>query len=158
MEQKIGIAAVIAHSDHESTGSAVTLVIADAINQATEEINFYARHRYSATALAGSTLITRWATTLACYFLMQNRGNPEPFSLSNEFDRIMKNLAMVGKGSQRLPDVAFENDMRPTMSNRRIDRRYKTDTVRVTRQNSTDAPTKLTQDRAEIYPSSLDKV
>jgi phage gp36-like protein len=143
MERKIGTQAVLDLSDHEVSGAPDDDVIDDAINQATEEISLTAGQRYGASGLSGSQLIRRWATTLACCFLFQNRGNPIPMSLQAEFERIMARLERVMTGAMQLTGVAMIGDLRPTMSNRTIDRRYATRTVRTQRRISTDAPSKL---------------
>jgi len=143
IERKIGVQAVIDLSDHEDAGALNADVLHDAINQATEEISLTAGQRYAIASLAASELIKRWATTLACCFLFTNRGNPVPMSLQSEFERIMAKLERVMTGSLALTGVALIGDLRPTMSNRTIDRRYATRTVRTQRRNSTDAPSKL---------------
>lgn len=146
---------VTAFSDHDADGVDDEGVADDCINQATEEIRGYAWMWYSDTQLATSTLVNRWATTLAVFFLCQRRGNPVPDSLQAEALRIFELLQKVAEGNYRIPGLALRGDLRPSMSNVTIDRRYPVSTVRVTRPNSTDAPTTLTQDEShQPYPYS----
>lgn len=152
IERKVSREAVIRWSDHDRDGYADTDVVNDAINQATSEIKLYAGKWYADSSLAAAPIINSWATTLACYFLASTRANPIPDSLQKEFERIMELLKQVAAGGLVLPGVAMNGDLRPTMSNRKIDRRYRRNTVRVIRSNSTDAPSVLGQDWASDYP------
>lgn len=145
MERLFSTVGVQSFSDHEETGQADADVIADCINQATEEINAYAMQRYSATALSGSTLIERWATVLAVYFLCERRGNSAPGSLQGEFERIMAKLEQIPGGGFRLPGVAYRSDFRPGFSNLTVDRRYQFSKVRVVETASDQIPTELPQ-------------
>jgi phage gp36-like protein len=145
MERLFSTAGVLAFSDHEQTGETDTDVTTDCINQATEEINAYAMQRYSASALSGSTLINRWATVLAVYFLCERRGNAPPASLAGEFERIMLKLEKIPSGGFRLPDVAYRSDFRPGFSNMTVDRRYQFSKVRVVPTSSDGVPTVLPQ-------------
>lgn len=151
IERKIGVNAVLDLTDHDNDGVAEADVLDDAINQATEEITLTAGQRYALSNLAASELIRRWATTLACCFLYTNRGNPVPVSLQLEFERIMARLERVMTGALALTGVALIGDLRPTMSNRTIDRRFATRTVRTQRRISTDAPSKLRRNYDQDY-------
>ena len=155
MERKLGAQAIIEWSDHNADTVADDDVVDDAINQATGEIDLACRQRYSQAGLATSELINRWATVLACYFLATNRGNPPPESLAAEFQRIMEKLQQVAEGLLQLPGVAMRNDMRPTHSNLRIDRRYIQSKIRVEKATSTDSPTTLKQNKIEDIPSTV---
>ncbi len=147
MSRKVGANALRNWTDHDKTGAIDTNVIADAINQATQEIDAYAGQRYSQTGLSSSTLINRWATILACYFCAQNRGNEPPNQLAVEFDRLMNPefglLIKVSQGKYQLPRVALRSDMRPTMSNLKVDRRFTQTKIRVEQQGSTDQTTTM---------------
>ena len=144
------------HADHDEDGVADTGVLDDCINQATEEIDLYVATRYERSDLADSNLVNRWATLFAAYFLTTRRGNPTPNSWEIEFQRIIELLQDVNDGKKKIPGIPLRADMRPSMSNLTIDRRYRRSTVRVTPTNSTDAPTTLTQDKALELPALLD--
>lgn len=153
MVRRFGSAGITAFSDHDGDDVIDTDVVEDAINQAAQEIELYATQRYSRAGLTASTLINRWAVTMACYFLCQNRGNPPPDSLAEEFTRIMEALAKVATGELQLPGVALRSDMRPTFDNLTVERRYQQAKVRVQKEVSSDAPTVLQENLAD-YPSA----
>ena len=154
MERKLGEKGVIEFADHDNDHVADTDVVDDAINQATEELDAYATQRYTQTQLATSTLVTRWATVLACYFLTTNRGNPPPESLASEFARIMALLVQVASGEYQIPGLSLRSDMRPTLSNLRIDRRYIQSKARVEQAISTNTPTTQKQHKIEDIPTT----
>jgi phage gp36-like protein len=144
---------VTAFADHDGDGQDDSEVTNDCINQATEEINLYCQQWYEPDDLATSTLVNRWCTVLATFFLCERRGNPVPDSLANEFNRIAAKLEQILAGTLKLPGLAMRDDMRPSMSNLTVDRRYRQSRIRVTEQNSTDAPTRLTQDVTTDVPT-----
>ncbi len=143
-------------SDHEEDGEPNSDVIEDAINWATEEIDMYATQRYSESGLSGSELVSRWCTLLAAYFLSQTRGNPPPAAWEEMVKRLYDNLTKIASGTLKLPGVSLRADMRPTMSNVVIDRRYRRSKARVSQANSSDPTTELTQDVANDYPGVWD--
>lgn len=158
MERLFSVYGLTAFSDHEETGVIDEDVIDDCINHATEEINRFAMVRYSAAGLATSSLINGWCTMLAVVFLCHHRGNPVPESLQREFERIMEALVAVATGGVGgyLPGVALRADMRPSMSNLQIDRRYRHSTARVVKVNSTDQTTVLGQNEVNEIPIVYD--
>ena len=143
-------------ADHDADGMADTDVIEDCINQATEEIDLYARQQYTQTVLATSTLITRWCVVMSARFLAQRRGNIVPDSIEVEWLRIIEHLEAISLNVRQLPGLAKRDDLRPTWSNLKIDRRYRYSTVRVTKTNSSDAPTRLTQDTTTDTANTLE--
>jgi len=145
MQRLFSTQGVTAFSDHDGDGNDDADVTADCIDQATEEINLCAMQFYSAAALATSTLVNRWCTLLAVYFLCQRRGNPEPSIFQSEFDRIMLRLDGVRTGVLQIPGLARKANLRPSFSNLQVDRRYTNNRVRVTTTNSDNIPTTLTQ-------------
>jgi phage gp36-like protein len=152
--------AVIDFADHDEDGSADTDVVNDCINQATEEIDLYLRQRYTQAVLATSTLVERWAVVMAARFLCQRRGNVVPDSIEQEWNRIADPdgglLSQISRARRQLPGMPLREDLRPTWSNLHVDRRYQRSTIRVTKQNSSDPPTKLTQDGSIDYPQRYD--
>lgn len=157
--RKVGRDAVREWSDHDTDGiadgggMADSDVIDDAINQATVEIDGYAQQWYSAAGMAASTLVNRWATVLACYFLSINRGNPPPDALAQEFERIMALLERVLAGTYKLPGVGMRSDMRPSMSNLTVDRRYIKSKLRVEKIISSEGSTTLRQNLSTDIPA-----
>ena len=133
-------------ADHDADGSADADVIEDCINQATDEIDLYARQQYTPAVLATSTLITRWCVVMSARFLQERRMNGVSNSVALQWDRIIELLEKVADNRLQLPGLAKRDDMRPTWSNLKIDRRFRHSKIRVTQTNSSSAPTKLTQD------------
>jgi phage gp36-like protein len=152
MQRKVGEQALIDWCDHDNEGIQEANVLDDSINEATVEIDLYCRPKYTASALAGAELIKRWATTLACFFASQSRGNPPPDSLARQVEKIYERLDLIRQCVMSIPGVSLANDTRPTWSNRTVDRRFRNNTIRVTRTNSSKAPTKLTVHRSSNYP------
>ena len=137
--------AVTDFADHDADGSADTDVVEDCINQATDEIDMYARQQYTPAVLATSTLITRWCVVMSARFLQERRGNTVSGSIEVQWDRIMENLEKVSKSRLQLPGLAKRADLRSTWSNLDIDRRYHSRKIRVDKRSSSTAPTVLTQ-------------
>ena len=160
VERFLSANAVTDFADNDQDGSKDVGVVDDCINQATEEIDLYARQRYTPALLVTSTLINRWAVVIAARFLCQRRGNPVPDSLESEWLRIADPtdgiLVMIAKGKRQLPGIALRADLRPTFSNLVIDRRYQRSTVRVTTTNSSDAPSDQSQDRKVEFHTGWD--
>jgi len=133
-------------ADHDQNGTAEDGVYDDVINQGTEEFNLYCAQRYEPAQLATSTLVNRWTTVFACYFLSQRRANPAPDSLAREFDRIKLLLEKIEAGTLNIPGLPLRGDTRPTFDNLRIDRRFVQRKIRVQREASSDVPSTLRQD------------
>lgn len=144
-----------AAADHDQDDVADTDVIEDAINWATHEIRNYAT-MYSDSSLPGNGLVNRWGCLLAACFLAEARGNSIPNAWTEERIRIFDLLERVATGQLPLKGVALSQDFRPSWSNLTVDRRYRRSKIRVTGSNSSDAPTKLTQDTAVDPPVRLD--
>ncbi len=160
LDRYLSANAVIDFADHDGDAAADTDVVEDCVNQATEEIDLYLRQRYTPAALATSTLVNRWCVVLSARFLCHRRGNPVPDSIERDYERIADPgeglLVQVSEGRRQLPGIALREDLRPTWSNLQVDRRYRHSKIRVTKANSSDAPTKLTQDTTLDVPSVLE--
>ena len=140
-------------ADHDADGTADADVIEDCINQATDEIDLYCLEQHTQAQLATSTLITRWCVVMSARFLQERRMNVVSESIAVQWDRILENLQNISDGTLQLPNLAKSDDMRPTWSNLKIDRRFRHSKIRVTQTNSSSAPTKLTQDATLPEPS-----
>lgn len=147
---------VTSFADHNEDGENESGVVTDCLAQATDEINLYANQRYLADDLADSTLINRWCTTLAAYFLCMRRGNPVPESLQYEFERIMVNLTKIQEGLLTLPGVPMNGDLSPSFSNLKVDRRFRHSKIRVTKVNSSSSTSKLQQNESIEPPVYFD--
>lgn len=148
---------VEAFSDHNRAGTYDADVVDDCIAQASEELAMHLTQRYTVEGLATSPLVARWATVVAAYFLCGRRGNPIPDSIAAEFARIMDLdgglAAQVSSGRLQIPGLPLRCDMRPSWSNLQVDRRFIRNKTRVTKSNSSDSPTKLTQDGDVRFPA-----
>lgn len=145
LQERFSPAAVTAWADQNGNNTEYTNTVDDAINQASQEIEGYARQRYTPAGLSGCDLIKRWCVTLAGFYLSTTRGNPAPASIEKEYGRILAKLEKVAAGTFQLPGVALRSDTRPTWSNLRVDRQYTQTKIRVEQQGSSQAPTTLSQ-------------
>lgn len=156
IEQHFGEQFVIDHTNHPPA-DASDEVLANlywCIEQASEEINVYAGQQYEIGApMQNHPFIRHMATRLSAYYLAMSRANSVPEILMKERDRILEILEKLSTRAMTIPDLALRADMRPAMSNRRIDRRYRHNTVRKEHETSTDAPTVLEEDR--LYEHGL---
>lgn len=144
---------VTAFADHDQSGTSDTGVVDDCINRATAEIRARLVRFYEDTDLAGHELINEWATVLATFFLCQRRGNPSPDCFVEDVAYIRGELKELVSLREILSDIPFRGGSPCTVSNLTVDRRYRQSQIRVTEQNSSDAPTLMTQDSAAEVPS-----
>lgn len=152
MVRKLSQFGVTEWTDHNEVGEVDTTVENDAIYRATDEVLLHTDSRYDQESLAASRLVQAWATTIACYFLGFNRGMVPPDGLQIEFDMIMSDLRAVANGKFGLP-ITMRADLRPSMSNREVDRRFRRRTVRVVKESSTVDFSILPRDWAVDYPT-----
>lgn len=150
MERLFSAHGVTAFADHDGDNNADSGVVSDCIDEATEEVNLYCQ-QYSVAGLAASTLINRWCTTLAVFFLCLRRGNPVPESLADSVATLRERLQAVLDGALKLQVVMNANTM-PSISNLTIDRRFPFSRVRVQRESTYPIPTTLTQKVAGDIP------
>ena len=119
----------------------------DAINRATETINFYLWNRYSPDRIAQcSNLANQWAADLASYYLCRTRGNPVPESIIEAAREAEERLEKIYKGRFRLPGVPMRRNNGPTYDNLRIDVRYRFRVIRVEGNTSSQQPTTQPRD------------
>lgn len=150
LQRYLSTNAVTDFADHDDDGTADTGVVDDCINQATEEIDLYLRQRYTQAVLATSELVSRWCVVIAARFLCHRRGNVVPDTIEREWNRLADPdsgmLARIAQGKLPIPGLSLRADIRPTWSNLKVDRRRLTSKIRVTKANSSDAGTALSQD------------
>lgn len=145
-----------AAADNNADGTADTDVINDALMDATLEIWTACCGTYSDEGLEASTRVETWCKILGAYNLSMTRGNPPPDAWAMEVEKIRETLDKIAGGTLLLPGVSLRGDMRPTLSNLRIDRRFPNSTVRVTPTNSSSPATTLTRDAVPDYPAAYD--
>lgn len=145
LQERFSPATVLAWADQENVGTEYMNTVDDAINQGSQELEGYARQRYTPAGLLSCDLIKRWCVTLSAFYLSTTRGNPAPASLEKEYNRVLAMLEKVSLGMFQLPGIPLRSDMRPTWSNLRTDRRYQQAKDRVQVETSSPAPTTQTQ-------------
>ncbi len=153
VERLFSTQGVTAFADHDADGNADAGVMDDCINRATAEIRAKLVRFYQDSDLAGHELINEWATVLATYFLCQRRGNPSPDSYAADVAWIREQIAELVALQWVLSDIPFRGGSPCTVSNLTVDRRYRQSRIRVTDQNSSDAPTLMSQDSVTEVPA-----
>ncbi len=146
MQDEVGQDAILAWSDHDNVGQRKDSVVNQVIDRATQEILRAAGQRYSASGLSTDVEMRAWATTLACYYLSKKRGMQPPDSLAEEVEWIRDGLARLADGRDQLSGVSLKADLRPSVTNRTVDRRYSYRTVRK-RPDSTGPHSVMREDR-----------
>jgi phage gp36-like protein len=140
-------------TDHENAGSTDTTVLDTCITQASQELEMWCMGRYTAAVLATSEVVTLWTANMAAYFVCRLRGNPVPDSIAAEFQRLTDPingiLPKIKAGKLQIPGLALRGDLRPTISNMHIDRRYTHNRARVDKAASTNAPSELPRQPVE---------
>lgn len=125
----LSVEGVVAFSDNDNNGIKDADVIEDCIAQAAAEIDFELHERYSSEQLQTSSIVNRWATELACYFLCIRRGNPVPESIQRESERILfaddSLLGEIRRGNRWLPGLEPNRGQAPSFANVTIDRRFR---------------------------------
>lgn len=95
--------------------------MAKAVQWASARVNFYLLGQYDAAGLAGSWVVSEWATVCACYWLSCRRGNPSPASIKDLYDAVVEDMKLVKSGEHTLPDVGMRSAGWPAWSNVRVD-------------------------------------
>lgn len=151
MERQLSLRGLISRSDHEEEGVENDDVINDAIQRASHEIAGFLYPKYDLESLPESDLVRGWATSIACFYLCQTRGNEIPESMYADYDRIMGDngwLERTRNGKFILPCVRQQDTNVPTFSNHTIDRRFRREKVRVVPTTSSPIRSTIEQDRS----------
>jgi phage gp36-like protein len=149
VERLVSAAAVDAFTDHAEVDDDV---VDDCIEQASGEMLMFLHDRYEESALEATALVNHWCSVWTARLLFIRRGNPVPESLQAEYERVVAYLEKISAGTMNIAGLTLRGDSRPTWSNLRVDRRYPQSKVRVSRNNSSDAPTTLSQDTLQELP------
>jgi len=120
-----GVLAMIDDDEDAAEAGTETLRITAAIERAAERMNFWLARRYTLRDLA-SNAWCKWANaTLAALKLSTRRNNPAPQSLVDEANDIMEMCKAVAEQPLAvIPDQPESFDMRPTVTNPRVDRGF----------------------------------
>ena len=151
--------AVSDFADHDGDGIADDDVVEDCINEATDEINGSCLQQYTKTVLEGQAQVNAWCKKMAARFLCERRGNPVPDSLEREFERIAGPggfLDRVSRNRYQIADAPKRRELVPTVSNLKVDRRFRYSKLRVIRPTSSKAATLRTQDKNVDGPTPWD--
>lgn len=169
MERRFSQIGITEYADLDNNGVADTGVVDDSIDWGESELDLWLGMRYDVVNLAtivqagtvsGGMLVRRWATEFSCMRLCTVRGLDPPGSLVQFYEELTKErtgyLWKLMRGYMQLPGIPVKGDLRPTVSNLTVDRRFRSSKIRVTGANSTDAPTKLSQDNIIDQPTLWD--
>lgn len=116
--------------------------LAQAINWASDKVNFYCLSRYAASDLVNSWLVNNWCVILTAYWLSTRRGNPSPGSFADLYEEAIKDLEMIRKGEAQLPGIGLRTAAWPAWSNVRVNQLYALRKIRVERPISEQSPAK----------------
>jgi hypothetical protein len=136
--------------DNDRDGLADSVVVANSIGRASDELQGELTGRYDMTSATSNRLVKAWCAVIAAFYVCQVRGNPVPEILQADFERITGRpdglLARARSGLFVIPGLDQTSNRAPTWHNLRIDRRYVTEKIRVIRSNSTPVQSKLEVD------------
>lgn len=144
---------ILSYMDHEElcdiSDAAVVRRYTRAIARAEGEILRTAGQRYSRSGLESNAEIRAFATVLACFYGSKYRANPAPQELVDDVEYIRGVLSDIEQGRVALNGVSLKADLRPTVTNRTVDRRYVWRTIRK-RPDSTGPNSVLREDRTVL--------
>ena len=139
IEQHISVLGVKLRIDDDDDGVLTTADqagLTDAIDEATETINYYCYNKYAPSQLATSRFINRCAMILATYRLCTRRLNPVPESLIEDAAAVEEKLKEIRDKSAMVPGLPLRRVLAPVMSHTRIVPTYDFKVIRVERQGS----------------------
>lgn len=141
---------VQAWSDHEGAGAEDDDVVADCIEQATDEIKGVLYPLYAVEEAHSNRLVKHWAVVMSCFFLCLRRGNQAPESIQSEFERLTGEKGLLSRVKAKtfiIPGLRQTPVNVPVFSNLTIDRRYRREKIRVIPANSSQlAKSRIEQD------------
>lgn len=109
------------------------------IVEATIEVNGYCERGYSIVALAASNWASQRCLDIAMWFLCSRRLEPVPTTVQQRYDRALKELDEVSKGTRQISDAPQRKAGIPRLSNQTV-KRYPHPHIVTTRHNSTGKP------------------
>jgi phage gp36-like protein len=115
---------ILASIDDDESGTLSpeeTSYLERAIERAAGRMNAYLETRYTLTSLAGNTWCRDANAALAVYLLSIRRGEPAPESLQQQYDAYLADLLEISACRRNVPQVTAPLDMRPTVTNYRLD-------------------------------------
>ena len=102
-----------------------------AVMVGTAKVKTYTQTLYDSQHLMNSWTVWNYATICATHWLCWRRQNPVPQSINNSYQETMDMLVKIQLGEIAIEDSAYRNEILPTWSNLRIDRRFNIKQLRV---------------------------
>lgn len=117
----------------ETVSASEETLLEECIEEATDIFNAYLLPFYTDTNLALSRWVRRRCSYVACYLLSQRRGNPAQFA--DRYAAILEEIQRIAKGpgingNPHIPRIPVRQDNRPSLSNLKIDNRYRRSKIR----------------------------
>lgn len=124
--------------------------IDDCRGRASQRIDMYLVKRYDLTTVGNHRWVRQTAAVFAAVCLNKRRGGTVPAELQREYDDLLAELREIRDGQMELDGVAPRAADTPSMSNVRVDMRYRTNKMRVENQISTGRPVSDVERRPDI--------
>lgn len=121
---------VIDNAGFEAASAVEAGYITRALTQGTTKVKRYC-NQYDPADLATTWSVNEWASIIAARWLCSRRGNPVPSSLEKMYDETMEELELVKGGTLLIEDIGYRSPAWPTLTNVRVDQRYRLRKVRV---------------------------
>ena len=129
IERIWSIKAAASRVDDDSDGSTESELWNDVIDEATDEVNLYAENWYDPADMVNNKWVRRQASYIGAYFLSQRRGDPGRFH--QLYERIIATLEKIRDGLMQIPRLGQRENQVPSISNYRVDDRYRIAKTRV---------------------------
>lgn len=111
------------------TGAEKTTYWVEVTEEATDIINQYCTN-YEASDLADSRWVRSRATWIGLVLLCRRRANPVPGSVMERYNEIMDELRLILAGILQIPRLAVMYESTPSLSNQRVDDRWRSSKLR----------------------------
>jgi hypothetical protein len=106
------------------TGTEKTTYWVEVTEEASDFINQYCTN-YDPADMADSRWVRSRATWIALVLLCRRRANPVPDSIIQRYEEILEELRLILAGVLQIPRLDPVSDTLPTMSNQRVDDRFR---------------------------------
>lgn len=102
-----------------------------AANLGTSKVLQFVQTLYDASQLTASWNVYAWATIIGAHWFCGRRNNPIPTSIMNFYLEALEELNGVKQQQITIADAAYRNEVMPTWSALRVDRRWTIKQMRV---------------------------
>lgn len=117
-----------------------TGLVDDCIARGSEKIDMSVAKRYDTSAIQSHRWVKWCCAVISAVFLCRRKGWPVPSSLSEEYGEYLEQLQEIRDGKLDIEGVPDRNISIPSMSNLRVDMRYRTQKMRMESIVSTGRP------------------